>query len=428
MLFKQLLIITLLLFTGFSFGQSADQLYREASEYQKEGRKNKAIRTYEIALSKAEAQKNIDLQMNCHLALAELKDNVIKYKEALAHYQSFSALYKSQMIEEKRVLTDSVSTLETEVETSSDELDQKSKSIDSLTTEQLESQLNIQGLEIDNQTHKLEIQRAANRRNILFLVLAMVLLASFFVGWGYFRKRRLNSTLRNKNYQIAKEKEKSDVLLLNILPKRVADELKEYGRAMPASFKSATVMFTDFKGFTKFSEQHSPEEIVSIIDHYFSAFDKIMEKYGIEKIKTIGDAYMCVAGIPEEDPQHVQNMIKAAIEMHQFVLEVAEKYKKEGKSYLEMRVGIHTGSLVAGIVGSRKFSYDVWGDAVNIAARMEQSGEVGQINVSETVYEAAKTDFEFEFRGEVEAKNKGVMKMYFVTPSTYIRDFEQEEE
>lgn len=138
------------------------------------------------------------------------------------------------------------------------------------------------------------------------------------------------------------------------------------------------------------------------LDQYFTAFDEIMNKYNIEKIKTIGDAYMCVSGVPVEDDSHAKNMVNAAFEIRNFVRERAEALKAEGKSYLEMRIGIHTGSLVAGVVGSKKFAFDVWGDAVNIAARMEQSGEPGSINVSEDFSRLIKDDFELDYRGEIE--------------------------
>ncbi|MEX1192974.1 MAG: adenylate/guanylate cyclase domain-containing protein [Brumimicrobium sp.] len=394
--------------------QSASKLHTQAVAYKNEGRKRKAIQFYEDALQKAKKEQNVELQMDCHLSLAELKDNVIKYKEALDHYKSFSTLYRKQTKQEKEILADSVSNLEDTAKDREQELSSKEKSLDSLSREQLRAALDIRNLELDNEQHKLEIQQAENRKNILFMIIGMILLGVLFIGWGYFRKRRNNKKLQAKNDEIAKEKEKSEKLLLNILPEEVANELKISGRTTPFSFKEATIMFTDFQGFTLFSEKHTTTEIVGIVDKYFVEFDKITEKYGIEKIKTIGDAYMCVSGIPVENPDHVSNMIKAAREMRDFVKKVEEEQKSEGLSYLRMRLGIHTGPLVAGVVGSNKFAYDVWGDSVNIAARMEESGEVGQVNVSETVYEHVKDQFDFEYRGEVKAKNKGMMKMYFL--------------
>jgi class 3 adenylate cyclase len=222
------------------------------------------------------------------------------------------------------------------------------------------------------------------------------------------------------------EKKKSDDLLLNILPETIAGELKEFGKTTPCRFEQATVMFTDFKGFTIYSEKHSPEELVKLVDHYFRAFDQIVKKYGIEKIKTIGDAYMCVAGIPVSQENHASLMIRAAFEFRDFVNKEAERKQKLNEPFLRMRIGLHSGPLVAGVVGSRKFAYDVWGDTVNIAARMEQSGEADGINVSESVHELVKDEFEFVYRGEIEAKNKGRLKMYFVTSEKITNDLSLE--
>jgi class 3 adenylate cyclase len=418
---RYLIILFLFCISHEIQAQSANKLHAQAVAYEKEGRKRKAVQYYEDALEKAKKENNIKIQMDCHLSLAELKDNVIQYKDALDHYKSFSRLYRKRSLQEKEILVDSVSTMEAvaedreqELVSKKQELDSQKKSLDSISKEQLSAELDIRNLQLDNEQHKLEIQEAENRKNLLFMIIGMVLLVALFIGGGYFRKRKNNKKLQAKNNEIAKEKEKSEKLLLNILPEEVANELKISGRTTPFSFKEATIMFTDFQGFTLFSEKHTTTEIVGIVDKYFVEFDKITEKYGIEKIKTIGDAYMCVSGIPVENPDHVSNMIKAAVEMRDFVKKIEEEQKSEGLSYLRMRIGIHTGPLVAGVVGSNKFAYDVWGDAVNIAARMEESGEVGQVNVSESVYELVKEKFNFEYRGEVKAKNKGMMKMYFL--------------
>ncbi len=418
------LVCFLLLFACFNvgYGQSTSELFKEGKEYREDGKKKKAIKSFELALDQAQSERNVKLQMSCHLELAELKDNVVNYKEALDHYKAFSSLYKKEMTSKNSKLTDSVNLLETEVDKGMQEISNKEKAIDSLTTEQLQAELSIKDLEISNQIHEtnlkeqeLEIEKSENRRNILIGIVGFSLLVLLFFGLGYVRKRKTNKTLRNKNYQIAKEKEKSDELLVNILPVVVAEELKEFGKTTSSSFENATIMFTDFKGFTKFAEKHSPSELVEVIDKYFRAFDEIIHQHGIEKIKTIGDAYMCVAGIPTEIDNHASVMIKAAKEMQNYVLTQMADLKAEGLPYLEMRIGIHSGPLVAGVVGSKKFAYDVWGDAVNIAARMEQAGSAGSINTSESTMELAKDDFNFEFRGEIEAKNKGKLKMYFVS-------------
>jgi len=415
--------------------QNSQELFNEGKELRASNKNQKAIKKYEEALEAAKTEKNIQLQMNLHIELAELKDNVVNYKEALNHYKEFTTLYKKQAAQKAKILEESVTDLQTKVEINNTEIEQKNteleqknteieqknsdikqkeSAIDSLTTKQLQAQLNIKDLELANNLKALELQESNNRRNKLLFILGIVLLLALFIGRGYFMKRRGVRVLRQKNYEIIKAKQKSDELLLNILPETIAEELKEFGRTTPRYYENATVMFTDFKGFTKFSEKYSPEELVKLVDFYFSAFDKIITKYQIEKIKTIGDAYMCVSGIPEANNKDTFNIISAAIECMDFVRQTAEEKENQNLPYLEMRIGLHSGSLVAGVVGTHKFAYDIWGDTVNIAARMEQSGEPGFINVSESVYQLAKNEFSFTFRGEIEAKNKGKLNMYFV--------------
>jgi class 3 adenylate cyclase len=173
-------------------------------------------------------------------------------------------------------------------------------------------------------------------------------------------------------------------------------------------------MFTDFKGFTTFASENDPEDVVAMLDYYFRGFDEIISHFRIEKIKTIGDAYLCVSGAPMANPDHAKDMVQAALIFQEFVRKSAHKRFGKGSELLEMRIGIHSGPLVAGVVGSKKFAYDVWGDTVNVAARMEQASESGQINVSENVVQACGDNFHFYYRGELEAKNKGKLKMYFV--------------
>ena len=213
--------------------------------------------------------------------------------------------------------------------------------------------------------------------------------------------------------RLSKEKSRSDLLLLNILPSRTAKELKEKGKVEARKFKAVTVMFTDFQAFTRHSQNLSPEKLVKSVDHFFSAFDKIIEKYGLEKIKTIGDAYMCTGGLISKGPMQPIKVIHAAFEILDFM-------KKESKSdnddiaHFDIRIGINTGPVVAGVVGIKKFAYDIWGDTVNVAARMETNSQAGMINISENTYQLVKDRFECEYRGEIDVKNKGMMKMYFV--------------
>ena len=220
-------------------------------------------------------------------------------------------------------------------------------------------------------------------------------------------------TQRNR---ISKARKQSDELLLNILPEEVAEELKQKGHADAKHFDNVTILFSDFKGFTQMSEQVTPAELVAELNTCFIAFDGIMGKYRIEKIKTIGDAYMAAGGLPDPNHGSPAEVVCAALEMQAFMAKhMADR--AAGKLYLEMRVGIHTGPVVAGIVGVKKFQYDIWGDSVNIAARMESSGMVGEVNTSEATYALVKNvaDLTFTPRGKVQAKGKGELEMYFVS-------------
>lgn len=216
------------------------------------------------------------------------------------------------------------------------------------------------------------------------------------------------------NRIIAAEKKKSDELLLNILPAEVAQELKDNGKAKAKNYEMATVLFADIKNFTGAAERLTPEQLVDEIDYYFKKFDEIVATYKIEKIKTIGDAYLCVGGLPTADRDNAVYVVSAAIDMQTFVEKEKQERAARSKIFFEIRIGIHTGPLIAGIVGLRKFAYDIWGDTVNIAARMEQHGEEGKINITGPTYELVKTNFNCTYRGKIEAKNKGQIDMYFV--------------
>jgi len=217
---------------------------------------------------------------------------------------------------------------------------------------------------------------------------------------------------RTKDLQL--EMEKSDELLLNILPLDIARELKEKGSTQPKKYESVTVIFTDFKGFSMIAEKMNAVELVSEIDYCFKEFDRIIEKYGIEKIKTIGDSYMAVGGLPNINTTHPVDVIKAAMEIRDFIEDHKRQNLLANKPIFELRIGIHTGNVVAGIVGLNKFAYDIWGDTVNLASRMESTSEAGKINISGATYELVKDQFVCIHRGKVEAKNKGEVDMYFV--------------
>jgi class 3 adenylate cyclase/tetratricopeptide (TPR) repeat protein len=218
-------------------------------------------------------------------------------------------------------------------------------------------------------------------------------------------------TQRNK---IKIGKKRSDELLLNILPEEVAEELKAKGSAEAKLIDEVTVLFTDFKGFTQLAEKLTPKELVSEIDECFSAFDHIMLKHGVEKIKTIGDSYMAAGGLPTPNKTHAFDVVKAALDIRQYMNEYKSKKDAAGNLSFEIRIGVHTGPVVAGIVGVKKFAYDIWGDTVNTASRMESSGEPDKVNISGVTYELVKDEFNCTYRGKVKAKGKGEVDMYFI--------------
>lgn len=238
-------------------------------------------------------------------------------------------------------------------------------------------------------------QQKTNQRVLIFSMIAILGMTGL-----YFRN-------------INKEKRRSDDLLLNILPAKTAEELKEHGKVKAKKFDSVTVMFTDFQAFTKYSQSLSPEVLVESVDYFFSKFDQIIDTYKLEKIKTIGDAYMCAGGLTNDSKDHIVNVIRAAFEIKDFV-EETKKMSNNDITHFNIRIGINTGTVVAGVVGKKKFAYDIWGDTVNVASRMESNSEAGKINISENTYQLIKDHFDCEYRGEIDVKNKGMMKMYFV--------------
>ncbi|MCC6413898.1 MAG: tetratricopeptide repeat protein [Saprospiraceae bacterium] len=266
--------------------------------------------------------------------------------------------------------------------------------------------------EVERQKQALERARLRTYA-LLGGALALFLLVALLFNRNRLRARA-NQALAAKNVVIEHEKERADNLLKNILPESVAEELKTNNSVQPVRYESVSVLFTDFKGFTQIAERLSPEDLVAELDACFRLFDSICAKYGLEKIKTIGDAYMCAGGLPEPNVTHAVDAVGAALEMQSKLAELMNKKTREGKPRFDMRVGIHTGPVVAGVVGSHKFAYDIWGDAVNTAARLEQSGEPGRVNISEATYLLVKDRFECQFRGNLSAKNKGEIAMYFV--------------
>jgi adenylate cyclase len=269
-----------------------------------------------------------------------------------------------------------------------------------------QKQVEVDLLEKDSEIQKLKEKK---QQNIIYAT-AISLFLIVIITIGFYRRYKF---VKRTNSIIEEEKNRSNTLLLNILPEETALELKKNGKVLAKKFESVTVLFTDFERFTHYAEKLSPEKLVESIDFYFSKFDAIMEKYNLEKIKTVGDAYMCAGGLPFPTGDHAYKMVLAALEIARFV-DASKELNAQNQTRFKIRIGINTGPIVAGVVGIKKFSYDIWGDTVNIASRMESNSEPGKINISEYTYQIIKNDFECEYRGEIEVKNKGMMKMYFV--------------
>ncbi|HND88377.1 MAG TPA: adenylate/guanylate cyclase domain-containing protein [Saprospiraceae bacterium] len=271
----------------------------------------------------------------------------------------------------------------------------------------------------DRDISDLRYRQQARVQKFAYWIGALMLLILGLLGMGFLFARRASRQLRHQNRQIQaqnaeiqEERTKSDRLLTNILPEEIAAELKSHGYAVPRNYQSATVLFTDFVNFTKLSAQLTPEQIIDELNECFLAFDEICERHGLEKIKTIGDAYMCAGGLPLPNATHPADAVRAAIEMRDWL---QQRQQDNPQALLSsMRIGIHTGPVVAGVIGKNKFAFDIWGDAVNLAARLEEHGAAGKINISKATAEAVRGLFTLQPRGELEVYNKGLVEMYFV--------------
>ncbi|TAE48566.1 MAG: hypothetical protein EAZ06_00155 [Cytophagales bacterium] len=269
--------------------------------------------------------------------------------------------------------------------------------------------------DIQNTIKSLENSKYRTITYSIFGIFVTILISYIF--WLYQTKKRReqnNAVLAAKNSELEVERQKSDALLLNILPKEVADELKEFGKAKAKQYTRATVLFTDFKGFTNISSGLTPEKLIGELNDCFVMFDEIIQKYNIERIKTIGDAFMCVGGIPSVNNTNPIDAVLAGLEM-QRAMKLRRKEKLEKNSdYWQCRLGINTGEVIAGVIGITKFAYDIWGDTVNVASRMEANGEVDMVNISENTYFLVKDFFVCLPRGKLVVKGKGEMEMFFV--------------
>ena len=289
----------------------------------------------------------------------------------------------------------------------------KDKEVQKLNREALEQSYLLKEAELDLAKAELVSTQSKNLlMGLSFAFIFIVLLTILFYA-RFKTKKNANIALEEKNKIIEEERHRSDELLLNILPANIADELKENGKATARKFDDATVLMADFKNFTTIAEQLSPEQLVRELDYCFRGFDFIISQYEVEKIKTIGDAYMCASGLLNRKTVPFK-IVKAALEMQEFLEDYKQEKITKGEPYFEARIGVHTGPVVAGVVGVNKFAYDIWGDTVNIAARMEANCKEGEVNISNSTYNMVKYNFECQYRGKVAAKNMGEIDMYYV--------------
>lgn len=344
--------------------------------YWEKGDAAQAISYAQRSLAIAEKYGLKEQISDANLKLSELHEQMGQPERSLQHYKAHVA-YR-----------DSVNNIET---------------VQQMADLRTDFEVSQKQIEVDLLNQQRENQRIINISAAITSMLIILL------AFGLYRRYRY---IKATNRIIEDEKDRSEKLLLNILPEETAQELKTHGSVKVKKFESATVLFTDFVGFTSLAEHEKPELLVKSIDFYFKTFDEVTTKYGLEKIKTIGDSYMCAGGIPLPTKDHAKNVVLAANEIIDVVSK--ELHAKDNLIHFQIRVGVHTGPVIAGIVGTKKWQYDIWGDTVNIASRMESASEAGKINISETTYQEIKETFECEYRGKLEVKNRGALKMYFL--------------
>ena len=374
-------------------------------------------------------RKNFELRQGL-AKLNKEKNELLEKKDQQAKIQQENVKRQLSLAEKKRI-EDSLRIISTKSALDNQKLitnekekkltvaEERNKFLDSvnkLTLEQseLQSRIKDQEIELNKKSNDLlskenELQKDTlahqQKANYFFVGGIVALLLFIFLLLRNFKAQKKFTK------DLKAEKKRSEDLLLNILPAEVAEELMQKGFADAKQFDNVSVLFTDFVSFTKVAENMSPKELVGELHVCFKAFDGILTKYHVEKIKTIGDAYMAVAGLPVANRNHALDRVMAARELRDYMVQRQEEL---GEHTFGIRLGINSGNVVAGIVGLRKFSYDIWGDTVNTAARMEQNSEPGKINISQSTYELIKDEIECTYRGEISAKNKGQMKMYFI--------------
>ena len=393
--------------------------------YEKQQKYDSALVYHQRALSIATSLSAKEDMAGSLLGVAQIYFHLGKIREALAAYKQAEEIAKT--LDSKFALKDSYQGLAASYSSLNDynnafkyqqllldikdsiynrQTDQKLARLDfTFQMDKKQSEINL--LTKDKELQESNLRRQKIARNAVTGGLFLVFIIAIILFRGYRRKVKTNKILDQQKEQI-------ENLVLNILPSEVAQELKVHGYAKPKYFDHVSVLFTDFKGFTKIADELSPHEVVTELNECFIAFDEIIGRYGLEKIKTIGDSYMCAGGIPTPNDEHPIKIVQASLEIREYIRKRNEIRSSMGLPPWELRIGIHVGPIVAGVVGRKKYAYDIWGSTVNIASRMESNGEVGTVNVSAATHEYIKDRYHCTYRGKIYAKNIGEIDMYFV--------------
>lgn len=356
-----------------------------AATYDSKGETSKALESYEKARIISESIDVPEELKKTYTGLAKIYSQLKNYEKAFE--------YQSKLNDIKDTLYN---------------IEYQQKMSGQLFAYEIEKKQNqITILNKDKELQEIDLQKQKFAKNAFMAGLILIFIIAFIIFKNYRAKVKTNKILDRQKVEI-------ENLLLNILPQEVATELQKDGHATPRSYESVSVLFTDFKGFTTIAEGMKPNDLVAELNTFFVAFDDIIERNNLEKIKTIGDAYMCAGGIPTPNSTHPVDIIRAGLQIQEFMEQHNRKRKENNLPIWGLRVGIHTGPITAGVVGRKKYAYDIWGNAVNVASRMESNGEVGKVNISEATYQLVKDRFECTHRGKISAKNIGEIDMYFV--------------
>lgn len=333
----------------------------------------------------------------------QLADNNSKYKESQTKFEQQSQELQAALAAREAVI-DQMS--EEQMKTAMLVMEQK------VMLDSVYYRAGMDSLAVSNAN--LALRESDSNRKFQYAIMGVLLLLAGGSTFSFVRARQNTKVLEAKNKTIREEQLRSDNLLLNILPSLVAEELKQNGRTKAQYFEDVSVLFADFVGFSQIAERLSPQQLVTELDTCFQKFDEIIANHELEKIKTIGDCYMCAGGLPNGGGSKMSSIVGAALDMQQWLVTWNAARDKQGLPRFDARIGIHRGPVVAGVVGSKKFAFDIWGDTVNVAARIEQAGEGGRINISGEAYAIVKDLFKCKYRGKIAAKNKGEIDMYFV--------------